>query len=177
MSLDLYIISKTPVKHKGTGIYVRENGQNVELSPERCKELYPDQEFPEFEIEDNYLWHSNITSNLKKMAQQVTFKDKGIEHSLYRLLWHPKEEDIMEIAEDEDYSDGDSCFILNKEYKRLLSLAYTELLSDPDNFSLLNPENGWGSYDTLVNFTNSLLTTLKSIKPKDYSNYILKVSL
>lgn len=41
MSLDLYIISKKPVKHKGTGIYIRENGQTKELSLEEANKLYP----------------------------------------------------------------------------------------------------------------------------------------
>lgn len=41
MSLDLYIISKKPVKHKGTGVWVRENGQNKELSPEEAMERLP----------------------------------------------------------------------------------------------------------------------------------------
>ena len=30
MSLDLYIKAKTPVRKRGTGVYVRENGQTVE---------------------------------------------------------------------------------------------------------------------------------------------------
>ena len=31
MSLDLYITSKTPVRKRGTGVYVRENGKTREL--------------------------------------------------------------------------------------------------------------------------------------------------
>ena len=32
MSLDLYIESKTPVLHRGTGVYIRENGEMRELA-------------------------------------------------------------------------------------------------------------------------------------------------
>lgn len=31
MSLDLYITSKTPIHKRGTGVYVHENGQAIEL--------------------------------------------------------------------------------------------------------------------------------------------------
>lgn len=31
MSLDLYIKSNYPVKHRGTGVFVRDNGQTREL--------------------------------------------------------------------------------------------------------------------------------------------------
>ena len=31
MSLDLYITSKIPVRKRGTGVYVRENGRTLEL--------------------------------------------------------------------------------------------------------------------------------------------------
>ena len=32
MSLDLYIKSNTPVLHRGTGIYIRDNGETKELA-------------------------------------------------------------------------------------------------------------------------------------------------
>lgn len=53
MSLDLYIISKEPVKHKGTGIYIRENGQTKELSLEEANKLYPKANVEEVTSEDN----------------------------------------------------------------------------------------------------------------------------
>lgn len=31
MSLDLYIYSKTPVLHRGTGVYIRDKGETREL--------------------------------------------------------------------------------------------------------------------------------------------------
>ena len=110
MSLDLYIISKKPVKHKGTGVWVRENGQNKELSPEEAKERFPNNEFPEFEIEDDEYWHNNITSNLRKMSEQCTYSNNGIEYSLYRMLWHPEETGLLD--------DGN---VLTKEYVTILS--------------------------------------------------------
>lgn len=32
MSLDLYIKSNTPVLHRGTGVYIRDNGETKELT-------------------------------------------------------------------------------------------------------------------------------------------------
>ena len=37
MSLDLYITSKTPIRKRGTGVYVRENGETRELK--HCQRL------------------------------------------------------------------------------------------------------------------------------------------
>lgn len=43
MSLDLYITSKTPIRKRGTGVFVRENGQTVELKTmEEVRSHFPD---------------------------------------------------------------------------------------------------------------------------------------
>ena len=43
MSLDLYIKSNTPVKHRGTGIYIREQGGTRELkTKEEVLKYFPD---------------------------------------------------------------------------------------------------------------------------------------
>ena len=165
MSLDLYIISKTPVKHKGTGVWVRENGQNKELSPEEAKERFPNNEFPEFETEDDEYWHSNITSNLRKMSEQCTYNNNGIEYSLYRMLWHPEETGLLD--------DGN---VLTKEYVAILLNLLNELQLHKDKYEMYNPANGWGSYDTLYNFVDSLMTSLISINNNDYKNYTVVAS-
>lgn len=53
MSLDLYITGKTPIRHKGTGVYVRENGQNVELTVDEVKTRWFDADVKDTEYEDN----------------------------------------------------------------------------------------------------------------------------
>lgn len=165
MSLDLYIISKTPVKHKDTGVWVRENGQNRELSPEEVKEIFPNNEFPEFEIEDNEYWHNNITSNLRKMSEQCVYSNNGIEYSLYRMLWHPEETGLLD--------DGN---VLTKEYVAILLNLLNELQLHKDKYEMYNPDNGWGSYDILYNFVDSLMTSLISINNNDYKNYTVVAS-
>ena len=42
MSLDVTLISMTPISKKGTGVFVRENGKNRELTIGEVREKYPD---------------------------------------------------------------------------------------------------------------------------------------
>lgn len=165
MSLDLYIISEKPVKHKGTGVFIRENGKNVELSPERAKELYPNKEFPEFETEDDEYWHDNITHNLNKMAMQCVYSHNGIQYSLYRMLWRPEETGLLD--------DGNK---LTRAYITILFNLLNELQLHKEKYAIYNPTNGWGSYKELLDFTDSLVGALSKIAPDDYKNYTVVAS-
>ena len=40
MSLDVYLTEITPIKKKGTGVFIRKNGQTVELTIEEVKEKF-----------------------------------------------------------------------------------------------------------------------------------------
>lgn len=161
MSLDLYIISKTPVPYKGTGVFVRENGRNRELSLKEAREMFPDWDIEEteydFDSESNILWHDNITHNLTSMAKAVKVSPK---YSLYSLLWRPEETGLL----DKDNHP-------NSKYINLLSKGFDKLLHDP-TLSVYNPENGWGDYNLLVKFTNSYLDALNSVS--DYHNYSIE---
>lgn len=68
MSLDLYIISPKPVVKHGTGVYIRENGRNVELKTmEEVRAHFPDSDLSyihEFDYTDENYWHANITHNM-----------------------------------------------------------------------------------------------------------------
>lgn len=79
------------------------------------------------------VYSANITHNLGKMAAEVKLEG-GL--TLYQVLWRPEEVGITHA----------SCLA---EY---LDEGFNILLSDPDKFKQFNPENGWGSYDSLVNF-------------------------
>lgn len=62
MSLDLHIISPEPVIKHGTGIYIRENGQTLELKTmEEVQAHFPDKDLShicEFDYEDeDFLLH------------------------------------------------------------------------------------------------------------------------
>ena len=79
------------------------------------------------------VYDNNITHNLSKMASEVKLSN-GL--SLYDVLWRPDEHEL-ELAED---------------IAELLDEGWNILLSEPDRFRQLNPENGWGNYDVLCKF-------------------------
>ena len=79
------------------------------------------------------VYDNNITHNLGKMALAVKLTN-GM--TLYDVLWRPDEHEL-ELAED---------------IAELLDEGWNILLSEPDRFKQLNPENGWGNYDGLCKF-------------------------
>jgi hypothetical protein len=79
------------------------------------------------------VYDNNITHNLGEMASEVKLSN-GL--SLYDVLWRPDEHEL-ELAED---------------IAELLDEGWNILVSEPDRFRQLNPENGWGNYDGLCKF-------------------------
>ena len=85
------------------------------------------------------VYSGNITHNLGTMAREVKFDIEwtGVaDLSLYDVLWRPDEHGYETAS---DISD-------------LLEIGWNILLSDPEKFKKLNPENGWGSYEGLCDF-------------------------
>ena len=81
------------------------------------------------------VYSSNITHNLGKMANAVKLSTG---ETLYQILWRP-----------------DECtppYTKAEEIAELLDEGFNILLSDPEEYKKYNPENGWGSYDGLVEF-------------------------
>lgn len=76
------------------------------------------------------VYSGNITHNLNRMAEAA---------GIYYHLWRPDEIGITQAA--------------------LLVIPLTEglqrLLADPEKFKELNPENGWGNYENLVEFVRA----------------------
>ena len=137
MSLDLYLTTSTPRPHKGTGVYVRENGANVELQTlEEVREHFPDADLDaitEQTTETNYLFDRNITHNLTRMADKVPCGD----YTLYDLLWRPDEHGFTHVT---------------NEYRSLVNSALPYFLANRADLEQYNPSNGWGSYDSLLDF-------------------------
>lgn len=79
------------------------------------------------------VYSDNITHNLGKMANAVVLESG---HTLYQCLWRPEEVGITHA----------------KSLGECLDEGFNILLSDPEEYKKYNPENGWGSYDGLVNF-------------------------
>ena len=141
MSLDYYIISKMPVEHKHTGIYIRENGETKELSKEEAEKKF-DMPVEEYTSTDSELLHVNITHNLAKMAKQCEID--GI--SLYDVLWHP----------DEVLINGEPSI----SYCQNLFILYRELKAHREKYEKFNPPNGWGSYDGLLKALRKIIKCL-----------------
>ena len=84
------------------------------------------------------LFEGNITHNLTTMASEA---------GLYKCLWRV----------DENYGKNP----LAKDIIKPLEEGLAKLKSDPDYYRTFNPENGWGSYEGLVSFTESVLEACK----------------
>jgi hypothetical protein len=78
------------------------------------------------EMRPTQVFCDNVTHNLAGMAQEA---------GLYEVLWRP-DENAFKLA-------GDAIMTL----ERGLAL----LKAEPERFKAMNPENGWGTYEELVN--------------------------
>lgn len=140
MSLDIYLIADEPVvKPLTSGIFVRRNGQTVEITEEEWYKEHPDVEPIRVtsDVDDDkqtdVVFSYNITHNLNKMA--------GKGSSLYQALWRPEE----------------LGFTKAKQLIPVLALNLTLMQQFPERFKALNPENGWGSYELLLECVSKYL--------------------
>jgi hypothetical protein len=125
MSLDVYLMSESPITKRGTGVFIRENGINRELSVEEVLEKFPGATVEEYEIEDQYVYTANITHNLNRMA---------VAAGIYDACWRP-ENIKAEKA---------------KDIIPLLEAGLTHLKKRPTHFEKFNASNGWGTYEQFV---------------------------
>lgn len=82
------------------------------------------------------VYDASITHNLNRMADEA---------GIYKYLWRPEEINISKAEQ------------LIKPLEEGLAL----LKSDPERFKKLNPTNGWGTYDYLVNFVVGYLAACR----------------
>lgn len=165
MSLDVYLTERTPIKKKGTGVFIRKNGQTVELTIEEVKEKFPDAEVQENEFETSNVFDYNITHNLTEMANAC---------GLYEPLWRPhllKSNWIATENYDEEYkfeadNPSEAWEIISK-----LKEGIEELKSNPEKYKKYNPDNGWGNYESLLKFAEEYLKACEN-----YPNAIIGVS-
>lgn len=137
MSLDVYLRVPGSQPTLGGRIYVRRDGQTVEVTRDEWNEMYPDREpvVVADDLDDGhcYVYDGNITHNLGRMARECG--------QLYEALWRPDEQgwtharDLIEPLRD-------GLAILQSDYDRLQEF---------------NPANGWGDYDGLLRFTAGYL--------------------
>lgn len=140
MSLDISLkIKKKIAKKKGSGIFIRENGQTKEITREEWDEKFPNREPVKFiggDTTTNEVFDENITHNMNLMAQKA---------GLYFAMWRPEEKG-WEYAKD---------IILPLESGIIL------LKTDPTFYKQFDPDNGWGSYKTLLEVAEKYLAACK----------------
>ena len=79
------------------------------------------------------VFEGNITHNLAEMAGQA---------GLYEALWRPDEH---------GYKTAESLI-------HVLDAGLQELKDNKEKYKAYNPKNGWGDYETLVDFVDKYLT-------------------
>ena len=137
MSLDVYLTMKEAQPQDGSGIYVREDGAQKEISREEWDERFPGREPVIVEKGESCdIYDANITHNLNRMATEA---------GIYQHLWRPDEIGIKKAKD----------LIIPLEDGLVL------LKSDPERFEAFNPPNGWGDYDGLVRFVRNYLTACR----------------
>ena len=87
-------------------------------------------------IQPSSVYSANITHNLGAMAREVEIPYMAGTVTLYTILWRPEELQFTKA----------------REIAVLLDAGWNILLADPEKFKKFNPENGWGSYEGLVDF-------------------------
>ena len=200
MSLDLYLKSTKPVRHRGTGVFVREDGQTRELKTvDEVRERFPDADLTEvkaYDYEDNDLFHLNLTHNLTEMASHVPIANTEGHLTLpldyerdkpdfepqpltaYNLLWHPETNPLLEQhtlhRKDDDGEEWDvEVTRLTPELVRQLMAVSYYIATHREELSQYNPENGWGTYDQLRDRTRDLLMAVCAIPFDELKQYYI----
>jgi hypothetical protein len=134
MSLDVYLKTGPKRSKAGSGIFVREGGETKEISRKEWDEKFPGREplVCRTDEETDEVYSRNITHNMNRMAEEA---------GLYEPLWCPERLKITKAAQ------------LIEPLKKGLAL----LKSDPVRFKKFNPKNGWGNYESLVDFVECYL--------------------
>lgn len=136
MSLDVYLTDGSPTL-VGSGIFIREDGSTREISRAEWDAKFPGTDPVVAEVERREWWTGNITHNLNTMAQAA---------GIYKELWRPDENGI-ERAE---------------QLIEPLTAGLKRLQANPATFRALNPPNGWGTYEGLVQFVADYLDACKA---------------
>ena len=125
MSLDVCLtMEDTHTLHLEPQIFIREDGQNKQITRAEWEERYPGREpvtFPARIEDSGTVYHANITHNLNTMAGKA---------GIYRHLWRPEE---LGITKAEQLIDP-------------LKAGLTRLMTNRSFFIEFNPPNGWGKY-------------------------------
>lgn len=153
MSLDIDLIMKDGQQSYSVNdrIFVRENGQGKEITRKEWDTKYPDREPIVTELSNSEngvygVYWANITHNLGKMANEA---------GIYKHLWRPEEINISKAG----------------QLIEPLQVGLELLRSDPERFRKLNPSNGWGTYEGLVEFVEKYLKACQEYPDTDIETW------
>jgi hypothetical protein len=132
MSLDVYLTLPGAQAQAEAKIYIREDGQNKEISRAEWDARYPGKEPFTVEEEGEMVYSANITHNLGQMAEEAM---------LYNCIWRPDEHGITHAH----------------QLIPLLKVGLAFLQAEPERFKAFNPSNGWGNYHGLRQFVADYL--------------------
>ncbi len=137
MSLDVFL-ELPQATDSGSGIFVREAGSIREISRVEWDTQFPGRE-PVIAIKEECsgVYSANITHNLGNMANAA---------GIYAALWRPEEIGITHAH----------------QLIEPLRAGLERLRSDPDHFKQFKPENDWGDYSGLVEFTHNYLSACEN---------------
>lgn len=90
------------------------------------------------------VFEKNITHNLNRMAEAA---------GIYNALWNPEKIGITKAS----------------QLIPILEEGLAKLKSDPEEYKEYNPDNGWGKYENLVDFTEDYLKACKELPDADIS--------
>lgn len=194
MSLDLYILSERPILHRGTGVFVRDNGQTRELQTiEEVKAHFPDADTSDIEVYEwmnDKLFRVNLTHNLTEMASHVPIECAEGHYTMrryserddpdwkprpltaYNLLWHPETNPLLSQRTAGLWD----VIAITPELIRQCMDVYCYTAFHRQELETYNPSNGWGSYEQLLKATHDLVVCLLEIPVEDYDNYYLYCS-
>lgn len=150
MSLDVSLYLDGEQKETaGSGIFVRENGSNREISRAEWDEKFPGTEpvlAQSGDEDEAEVWTANITHNLGKMAKEA---------GLYECLWYPA--------------------TVNIQYANQLVLpiraGLERLQAMPEFFRQWDNPNDWGTLDQFIDFLRDYLRACQQ-----YPNARVRVS-
>lgn len=146
MSLDVSLRLDTPITKKGTGVFVRENGTNKELTVEEVREKFPNAVIEENEFESEYVFDANITHNLGEMADKA---------GIYKACWRPEEIGAKRAS----------------DILPLLEKGYADMKARPEYYKQFDSPNGWGLYVHFLPWLEKYLNACKN-----YPDAIIEVS-
>ena len=133
MSLDVYLVAKEQLPRPAR-IFIREDGRMKELTRAEWDQRFPEKDpVVVKESSSHEIYWRNITHNLNKMARAA---------GIYEHLWRPDESGITKAH----------------QLIEPLRSGVARLRADPEKFKTLNPSNGWGSYDGLIEFVDDYLS-------------------